>query len=163
GRHAHQAHHRPGHRPPADGDEGADPGAQGAAAAGRHARPAAAADAPGGPPVSDVVLSVLAHPDDAEFLCAGTLIRLAGLGGQVPGASMAPGACGGAGLPPGAIAGGRRAEGVRAAALLGAAYHCLEERDLRIFYAERPLEKVVGLLRTVRPTVVLTHSPADYM
>jgi LmbE family N-acetylglucosaminyl deacetylase len=113
--------------------------------------------------VSDVVLSVLAHPDDAEFLCAGTLIRLAGLGWQAHVASMTPGDCGSAELPPQAIADVRRAEGMRAAALIGAAYHCLEERDLRIFYAERPLEKVVGLLRAVRPTVVLTHSPADYM
>ena len=29
------------------------------------------------PAVPDVILSILAHPDDAEFLCAGTLIRLA--------------------------------------------------------------------------------------
>ncbi len=50
-----------------------------------------------------------------------------------------------------------------AAALIGAAYHCLEERDLLIFYSERPLERIVRLLRQVRPRIVLTHSPADYM
>ena len=57
----------------------------------------------------------------------------------------------------------RRQEGARAAALLGGAYHCLEERDLLIFYHERPLERITRLLRTVRPRIVLTHSPADYM
>src|SRR5262249_22044195 len=57
----------------------------------------------------------------------------------------------------------RRAEGARAAALAGAAFHCLEERDLLIFYNERAVEKVTRLLREVRPRVVLTHSPADYM
>src|SRR5262249_19190440 len=46
---------------------------------------------------------------------------------------------------------------------IGATYHCLEERDLLIFYNERSLERVTRLLRTVRPNVVLTHSPADYM
>src|SRR5262249_35143225 len=139
----------------------------------RPARPAAPrphsprggpADGGRGAAVADVILSVLAHPDDAEFLCAGTLTRLAQQHGwQVDVASMTPGDCGSMELPPERIAGVRRAEGGRAAGLIGAAYHCLEERDLLIFYAERPLERLTRLLREVRPRVVLTHSPADYM
>jgi len=100
--------------------------------------------------MADVVLSVLAHPDDAEFLCAGALIRLREKGWDVHIASMTPGDCGSAELPPDEIAAIRRGEGARAAALFGATYHCLEERDLLIFYSERPLEKVVRLLRQVR-------------
>jgi LmbE family N-acetylglucosaminyl deacetylase len=114
--------------------------------------------------VDDVILSVLAHPDDAEFLCAGTLIRLAREHGwKVHLASMTPGDCGSIELPPDRIAEVRRGEGARAADRIGAAYHCLEERDLRIFYADGPLERVTRLLRQVRPRIVLTHSPADYM
>ena len=114
--------------------------------------------------MADVVLSILAHPDDAEFLCAGALIRLSReRGWQVHIATMTPGDCGSAGLPPDEIAAIRRDEAARAAALIGAVYHCIEERDLRIFYQEGPLERVTRLLRTVRPRVVLTHSPADYM
>ncbi|HEY7311170.1 MAG TPA: PIG-L family deacetylase [Gemmataceae bacterium] len=114
--------------------------------------------------MADVVLSVLAHPDDAEFLCAGTLFRLTReQGWQIHIASMTPGDCGSVEHGPEEIARIRRAEGVRAAALLDAAYHCLEERDLLIFYHERPLERITHLLRAVRPRIVLTHSPADYM
>ena len=114
--------------------------------------------------MADVVLTVLAHPDDAEFLCAGVLIRLAREHGwRVHIASMTPGDCGSAELPPEEIARIRRAEGARAASLIGAVYHCVEERDLRIFCEERPLERVTRLLRQVRPRLVLTHSPADYM
>jgi LmbE family N-acetylglucosaminyl deacetylase len=114
--------------------------------------------------MADVVLSVLAHPDDAEFLCAGTLIRLRQeQGWEVHVATMTPGDCGSAEMGPEEIARVRRAEGARAASLIGATYHCLEERDLQVFYAERPLERVTRLLRTVRPRIVLTHSPADYM
>ena len=85
--------------------------------------------------MADVVLSVLAHPDDAEFLCAGTLIRLREQGWEVHIASMTPGDCGSAELPPDEIARVRRAEGAAAAGLIGATYHCLEERDLLVFYA----------------------------
>lgn len=114
--------------------------------------------------MADVVLSVLAHPDDAEFLCAGTLLRLAREHGwQVHIATMTPGDCGSAELSPEEISRIRRAEGAAAAAFLGAAYHCLEERDLQVFYNERALERVTGLLRRVRPRLVVTHSPADYM
>jgi LmbE family N-acetylglucosaminyl deacetylase len=114
--------------------------------------------------VAHVIVSVLAHPDDAEFLCAGTLTRLARERGfSVHITSMTPGDCGSAELPPDEIARRRRAEGASAAAVIGAVYHCLEERDLRIVYGESSLERVVRLLRQVRPAIVLTHGPADYM
>jgi LmbE family N-acetylglucosaminyl deacetylase len=110
-----------------------------------------------------VVLSVLAHPDDAEFLCAGVLIRLADLGWTVHIASMTPGDCGSMELSAEEISRVRRAEGAAAAARIGATYHCLERRDLRIFYDEPSLLAVVRLLRRVRPRLLLTHSPADYL
>jgi LmbE family N-acetylglucosaminyl deacetylase len=114
--------------------------------------------------MAKVVLSVLAHPDDAEFLCAGTLIRLVREHGwQAHVASMTPGDCGSADRPPEEISAIRRQEGAAAAALIGATYHCLEERDLLVFYNERALERVTRLFRAIRPDVVLTHSPADYM
>jgi len=112
----------------------------------------------------NVVLSVLAHPDDAEFLCAGSMIRLLrerGWEGHI--ASMTPGDCGSAELWAEEISMLRRAEGARAASLIGAAYHCLEERDLLITYCPETLRKVTELLREVRPTLVFTHSPSDYM
>jgi LmbE family N-acetylglucosaminyl deacetylase len=114
--------------------------------------------------MNPVVLSVLAHPDDAEFLCGGTLIRLGREHGwKVHVATMTPGDCGSAELPAAKISAIRREEGRRAAAAIGAAYHCLEERDLLIVYGEPALEKVTRLMRQVRPSVVITHSPADYM
>jgi LmbE family N-acetylglucosaminyl deacetylase len=114
--------------------------------------------------MGNVVLSILAHPDDAEFLCAGTLARLVREHGwQAHIASMTPGDCGSAELPPEEISRIRRGEGAKAAALIGGCYHCLEERDLLVSYNERGLERVSRLLRQVRPRIILTHSPADYM
>jgi LmbE family N-acetylglucosaminyl deacetylase len=112
----------------------------------------------------NVILSVLAHPDDAEFLCTGTQIRLLREHGwKVHIASMTPGDCGSAEHSAEEISRIRRYEGAAAAAVIGATYHCLEERDLRVCYNERALEKVVRLYREARPRIVLTHSPADYM
>jgi LmbE family N-acetylglucosaminyl deacetylase len=114
--------------------------------------------------LADVVLSVLAHPDDAEFLCAGTMIRLVREHGwQAHLATMTAGDCGSAELSADEISRVRRREGAEAAAIIGATYHCLEERDLRVFYNERTLERVTRLLREVRPRIVFTHSPSDYM
>ncbi len=112
----------------------------------------------------DIVLSILAHPDDAEFLCAGVMVRLVREHGwQAHIATMTPGDCGSAELPPDEISRIRREEGARAAGVIGGAYHCLEEADLLVTYGDRTLEKVTRLLRQVRPSIVLTHSPADYM
>lgn len=110
------------------------------------------------------ILSLLAHPDDAEFLCAGTLTRLSREHGwEVHIATMTPGDCGTAEYSAEEISRIRRAEGARAARVIGARYHCVEERDLLVSYNERALDGVTRLYREVRPHVVLTHSPADYM
>jgi LmbE family N-acetylglucosaminyl deacetylase len=114
--------------------------------------------------MADIVLSLLAHPDDAEFFCAGTLLRLVrDHGWRAHVATMTAGDCGSVELSPEAISQVRRGEGKNAAALLGGIYHCLEERDLLISYTEPALEKVTRLFREVRPRIVLTHSPADYL
>lgn len=109
------------------------------------------------------VLALFAHPDDAEFLCAGTLVHLAERGAAIRLATMTAGDCGSAVLPPAKITCIRRREAARAAELIPAAYECLEERDLLIFYDQRALRKVLELVRRVNPTLVLTHSPVDYM
>jgi LmbE family N-acetylglucosaminyl deacetylase len=112
----------------------------------------------------NVVQSILAHPDDAEFLCAGTITRLVReLGWQAHLASLTAGDCGSVDRSAEEISRIRRGEAAEAAALIGGCYDCLEERDLLIFYNESALEKVTRLLRTVRPQIILTHSPADYM
>jgi LmbE family N-acetylglucosaminyl deacetylase len=114
--------------------------------------------------MADVALAVMAHPDDAEFLCAGALLRLhLERGWHVHIASMTPGDCGSAELPPHEISAIRRAEGAKAAALVNGRYHCLEERDLLITYREPTLARVTRLLREVRPRIVFTHSPQDYL
>lgn len=113
--------------------------------------------------MNPIALAVLAHPDDAEFLCAGTLVRLhRERGWAVHIATMTAGDCGSAEHAPDEIARIRRAEGKAAAEAIGASYHCVEERDLRVIYNEAALEKVVRLLNAVQPAVVFTHSPDDY-
>ena len=110
-----------------------------------------------------VALAVLAHPDDAEFLCAGVLTRLRKEHGwAIHIASMTAGDCGSAEHPPEEIARIRRGEGKAAAEAIGGTYHCLEELDLRVMYNERALEKVVRLINQTAAAVVITHSPDDY-
>ena len=113
--------------------------------------------------MNKTILSVLAHPDDAEFLCAGTMIRLREEHGYTLHiATMTAGDCGSAEHTPDEIASIRRAEGADAARAIGATYHCLEVLDLRVQYCEEQLEKVCRLLNVVRPSIVITHSPEDY-
>ena len=108
-------------------------------------------------------LCLMAHPDDAEIFCGGTLIRLQGLGWEIHIASMTPGDCGSREHGPSEIAGIRRQEAATAASKIRAVYHCLDRRDLRIFYDEPTLQAAIETLRAVRPTIVFSHPPQDYM
>ncbi|MBN2474141.1 MAG: PIG-L family deacetylase [Pirellulales bacterium] len=105
----------------------------------------------------------MAHPDDAEFLCGGTLIRLAEAGWQVHVATAAPGDCGTMTETRWAISAIRTEEARRAAALIGGTYHCLDERDGFVVYDKPTLHKCVDLFRRVAPSLVFTHAAKDYM
>jgi LmbE family N-acetylglucosaminyl deacetylase len=110
-----------------------------------------------------VVLSLLAHPDDAEILCAGTLIRLADAGWEVHLATVAAGDCGTISLSREEIARVRKGEGIAAAAKIGATYHSLEEPDVQVIFDRSTNRKAIDLLRQIAPTLLLAHPRHDYM
>lgn len=110
-----------------------------------------------------VALALVAHPDDVEFLCAGTLVRLAREHGwAVHMATMTAGDCGSAEHTPEQISAIRRGEAKASADRVGAKYHCVGALDLRVYLNDDMVDRVVRLLADVRPSVVFTHSPDDY-
>jgi N-acetylglucosamine malate deacetylase 1 len=109
------------------------------------------------------VLALFAHPDDAEFLCGGTLALLADRGVKIEIATMTAGDCGSTSVAPAKIALRRKEEARCAARLIEARYRCLEEHDLAVFYDLQTLRKVMELVRRTSADLVLTHSPVDYM
>ena len=113
--------------------------------------------------VNKTALSLMAHPDDAEFTCAGTLALLRERGWEIDIATMTPGDCGSAEFDREEISRIRKGEAAGAARILDAAYHCLECEDVFIMYDKATLLKVIALLRKVRPTIVFAPSPSDYM
>ena len=113
--------------------------------------------------MTQTALTFLAHPDDAEILCGGTLVRLADAGWEIHIATATPGDCGTMTATPWDIGATRTNEAKAAAAMIGAAYHCLDERDVYVVYDKPTLRKAVDLFRRVAPSLVFTHAPKDYM
>ena len=113
--------------------------------------------------IEKIVLGIFAHPDDAEIVCAGTLSLLKNAGWSVHIATLAPGDKGTAEYNREDITRIRKAEATEAAKLLDATYYCLDFEDVYIMYSRESVEKTTSLLRQIRPSVVLTHSPNDYM
>lgn len=113
--------------------------------------------------VKNSVLAFMAHPDDAEFLCAGTLALLHERGYEVHIATMTAGDGGSTELPPEEIARIRFGEAQRSAALLNGKYHCAGLKDFLVTVNETSIKRVVELLRQVDPLIVFTHHPNDYM
>ncbi len=108
-------------------------------------------------------IAIAAHPDDIEFLMAGTLLLLKRAGWDVHYFNLSSGHCGSATIPASRLRVLRRQEARRAARRLGATWHAPITDDLGIFYEKRLLQRVAAVIRRVRPTVVLTHAPVDYM
>ncbi len=108
------------------------------------------------------IASIHAHPDDAEILAGGTLALLAELGHDITIITLSAGDCGSTVHSRDEIAAIRRAEAAESAALIGAQYRWGGFRDLAIFSDDPSRRAVTGLLRDLRPQIVLTAAPSDY-
>lgn len=110
-----------------------------------------------------IAIGIFSHPDDAEMMCAGTLSLLGKAGWEIHIATMAPGDKGTAVYSRPEISSIRKIEAANSAGRIGATYHCLEFEDVYILYDRETINRTNALIRTVRPSVVFTASPNDYM
>lgn len=111
---------------------------------------------------SERVLAVVAHPDDAELLCAGTLARAKADGAAVGVCVLCRGDKGQPTPPVPNLGAVRESEMREAAGLLGAELLTGGVPDGELFDDTAARLAVVELLRRFRPTLVLAHSAADY-
>jgi len=107
--------------------------------------------------------AVAAHPDDIEFVMAGTLIQLGEAGYELHYMNIANGCCGSTVESAKHTAERRAKEALAAADSIGAEFHPSLVNDLEIFYNHETLLRLAAVMREVAPTIVLTHSPIDYM
>ena len=108
------------------------------------------------------VLAVVAHPDDAELLCAGTLARARAHGAATGICVLCRGDKGQPGRPLKNLAAIRRAEMRAAAELLGAELFLGGFSDGELVDGREQRLRVVEILRRFRPTLILAHSVGDY-
>lgn len=114
--------------------------------------------------MSAKVLAFMAHPDDVEFTCAGTLLRLKNEAGcRIAIATATSGDCGSISHRIEEITRIRYAEAARSAGLLEADYYPGGSNDLFVFYDEPTLRRFVEVIRKAAPDIVITCPPTDYM
>jgi N-acetylglucosamine malate deacetylase 1 len=110
-----------------------------------------------------MVLAISCHPDDIEFGMAGTLLLLKKAGCSIHMINIANGSVGSTELRPQETAAVRWQEAMNSARNLGAVLHeCLVD-DLEVFYTQELIRRITGLVRKVKPDIVLTLSMEDYM
>jgi len=99
------------------------------------------------------ILAVVAHPDDAELICGGSLIKSAAAGQRTGVLDLTRGETGSRGTPE-----LRAKEAERAAEILGLAVRRTAGLpDSRIQNTPESRDVVAGFLRELRPRVVVTH------
>jgi LmbE family N-acetylglucosaminyl deacetylase len=107
-------------------------------------------------------MAIFAHPDDIEFLCAGTLKLLAQRGWRLRCVTLSGGDLG-------AVSGSREElrhrrlqEAAASAAILGGDHRWAGLDDLQIVYGPDAQAKVTEQIRAFAPDLIITHSPNCY-
>jgi len=108
------------------------------------------------------VLSLHAHPDDAEAWCAGTLKLLQDKGYEVVIATLTAGGLGGVNSTESETINIRKEEARLASSVLEADYYCLDGRDGFLYDTTELRLACTSLMRKVKAGIVMTHLPVDY-
>lgn len=109
------------------------------------------------------VLAVAAHADDIEFMMGGTLALLAERGWDTHYITLANGYVGSTTHRIEQIVQLRAAEARAGAEVLGATWHPSIVNDLEVIYSVELQRQVTAVIREVRPSIILTQAPDDYM
>ena len=107
--------------------------------------------------------AVAAHPDDIEFMMAGTLVLLGRAGYELHYMTVANGSCGTDRLGVDEITHVRRQESIAAARSIGAIYHESLVDDIEIYYERETLRRLGAVVREVAPEILLTQATDEYM
>jgi LmbE family N-acetylglucosaminyl deacetylase len=110
-----------------------------------------------------VAMAIVAHPDDVEFMMAGTMGLLGQAGYELHVMNIANGSGGSLVEDAATISARRFREAQRSAEIMGATLHPPIANDMEVFYNDALLRKVTAVIREVRPTIILTQPPRDYM
>src|SRR4030095_8773112 len=95
------------------------------------------------------VIAIAAHPDDIEFVMAGTLLLMGEAGWDLHYLNLSTGNLGSTTMTPARTARVRRAEARAAAKMLGATWHAPFCNDLEILYDARTLRRLGAVIREV--------------
>jgi N-acetylglucosamine malate deacetylase 1 len=109
-----------------------------------------------------IVLSIHAHPDDAEAWNAGALKLLKDKGYKIVIATFTSGDLGGCNMTMEETARVRIEEAKKAAAVLDAEYYMMGGIDGFLFDSMEMRLKTISLMRRIRAGIVFTHLPYDY-
>lgn len=111
------------------------------------------------------VLAIGCHPDDLEIGCGGTLAKYVKQGDDVIMCHIANGDMGHKVIMPYELAIKRTTEAERAGAVIGAKEVInIDVPDLTVSSDNiETVKKVIAVIRDIKPDVIITHSPEDYM
>jgi LmbE family N-acetylglucosaminyl deacetylase len=108
------------------------------------------------------ILAVGAHPDDIEFLCAGTLAIYSKKGYEIFMCHVCDGNKGSSTVSSDELAKIRREEAIKSARIIGATSIWGEMSDGEVVLDVNSRLKIIDVIRQANPDLIITHSPDDY-
>jgi len=110
-----------------------------------------------------IALAAGAHPDDIEFMMAGTLLRLKESGVDIHMWNLSTGYCGSDTLSSEETSQIRWNEARNSAKVADATIHPPISEDIDILYDKTHITKVAAVIRNIKPNIILVPAPQDYM